>query len=99
MSTFIATPLPKGLAFSTPAAVRSLICAPRGRALAEARVDRSVDRKMKHPELRWNPGLEEWFCVKCGRTSSHIHQEDAKTELEFFECKLPTSRAHDKKEY
>jgi hypothetical protein len=75
-----------------------LICAPRGRALAEARVDRSVDRKMKHPELRWNPALEEWFCVKCGRTSDHINQEDAKTELEFFECKLPTTRAHDKKE-
>lgn len=70
----------------------------RVRALAEARVDYSVDRKMKHPKLRWNPSLQEWFCVKCGRTSDHIDQEDAKTELESFECELPTTLAHDKKE-
>jgi len=70
----------------------------RGRVLAEARVDRSVDRKMKHPELRWNPSLQEWFCVKCGRTSDHIDQEDAKTGLESFECEFPTTRARDKKE-
>ncbi len=46
---------------------------------------------MKHPELRWNAGLEEWFCVKCGRTSDHRNREDAETELEFFECEIPTT--------
>ena len=45
---------------------------------------------MKHPEIRWNPELEEWFCVRCGLTSDHITNEDAQTEMEFFECSLPT---------
>ena len=44
--------------------------------------------QMKH-ELRWNPELEEWFCVRCGRTSDHVVREDAQAEMEFFECQLP----------
>ena len=44
---------------------------------------------MKHPEIRWNPELEEWFCVKCGLTSDHIIREDAETELDVFECEMP----------
>jgi hypothetical protein len=45
---------------------------------------------MKHPKIRWNPELEEWFCVRCGLTSDHITKEDAQTEMEFFDCSLPT---------
>jgi hypothetical protein len=44
--------------------------------------------QMKH-ELRWNPELQEWFCVRCGRTSDHIVCEDAQAEMELFECELP----------
>jgi hypothetical protein len=45
-------------------------------------------------ELRWNPRLQEWFCVRCGLTSYHSNREDAETELESFECELP---AHHRK--
>jgi hypothetical protein len=51
---------------------------------------------MKHPELRWNPGLQEWFCVKCGRTSDYSNREDAETELKLFECELPTTGTRDR---
>ena len=44
---------------------------------------------MKHSEIHWNPDLEEWFCVRCERTSDHTTKEDAETELAFFECSLP----------
>jgi hypothetical protein len=47
-------------------------------------------RLMKHAEIRWNPELEEWFCVRCGRTSDHVVHEDAQAEMEFFECVPPT---------
>ncbi len=46
---------------------------------------------MKQHDLRWNLGLEVWFCVKRGRMSDHNSREDAETELEFFECELPTT--------
>ena len=74
----------------------SILIVLQDQALGEVRLDCSMDRKMKHPELRWNPSLQEWFCVKCGRTSDHIDQENAKTELELFECALPTTRTDDK---
>ncbi len=41
--------------------------------------------QMKHSELRWNPELQEWLCVRCGLTSDHSNREDAETELESFE--------------
>jgi hypothetical protein len=45
---------------------------------------------MKHPALRWNPELQEWFCVRCGLTSDCGKQEDAEAELDFlFECEIP----------
>jgi hypothetical protein len=44
---------------------------------------------MKHLEIRWNPELQEWFCVRCGRTSDHLVREDAQTEMELFECEPP----------
>jgi len=42
---------------------------------------------MKH-ELRWNPELEEWFCMRCGCTSDRIVCEEAQAEMESFECEL-----------
>jgi hypothetical protein len=61
------------------------------RVLAKLRkaVSRTKLTQMKHPELRWNPGLQEWFCVRCGLTSDHSNREGAETELESFECELP----------
>jgi hypothetical protein len=44
---------------------------------------------MKHADIQWNPELEEWFCLKCGRTSDHVMREDAVAEMEWFECELP----------
>ncbi len=48
-------------------------------------------RPMKHLEIRWNPELEERFCVKCGRTSDHVVRDDAQVELDLFECKIPST--------
>jgi hypothetical protein len=45
---------------------------------------------VKHNELRWNPHTQEWFCAACGRTSDHMTEEDARVELEYFDCKPPT---------
>jgi hypothetical protein len=45
---------------------------------------------MKHKEIRWNPHTQEWFCVVCGRTSDHVNEADARTELEMYECQLPS---------
>jgi hypothetical protein len=51
----------------------------------------NTDAKMKHPELRWNPELHEWFCVRCGLTSECTTREGAAAELNLaFECELPT---------
>jgi hypothetical protein len=46
---------------------------------------------MKHLGIRWNPDLQEWFCVRCGRTSDHVVREDAQVEMEAFECEIPTT--------
>ncbi len=43
---------------------------------------------MPHEEIRWNPALEEWFCVRCGRTSDHVAEERARKEIDEFECML-----------
>jgi hypothetical protein len=44
---------------------------------------------MKHQEIRWNPHTQEWFCIVCGRTSDHVNEADARTELEMYECEQP----------
>jgi hypothetical protein len=46
---------------------------------------------MKHRNIRWNPELQEWFCVRCGRTSDHAMLDDAQVEMEQFECDFPTT--------
>jgi hypothetical protein len=45
---------------------------------------------MKHLVIRWNPATQEWFCIKCGRTSDHISEEDARVELDQHDCQLPS---------
>ncbi len=43
---------------------------------------------MRHEEIRWNPALEEWFCIRCGRTSDHVSEEPARKEIDAFECMI-----------
>ena len=47
--------------------------------------------EMKHLNIRWNPDLQEWLCVRCGQTSDHAILQDAQVEMEQFECDLPTT--------
>jgi hypothetical protein len=44
---------------------------------------------MKHEVVLWNRNTQEWFCLKCGGTSDHAAEEDARTELDLFDCELP----------
>ncbi len=44
---------------------------------------------MKHQHINWNPATQEWFCIKCGRTSDHTREKDARFELEQYECHIP----------
>jgi hypothetical protein len=44
---------------------------------------------MKHPVIRWNPIIGEWFCTKCGRTSDHITVADAHAALDQYDCEIP----------
>jgi hypothetical protein len=46
---------------------------------------------MKHLHIRWNPDLQEWFCLRCGQTSDHAILHDAQVEMEQFECELPAT--------
>jgi hypothetical protein len=43
--------------------------------------------RSKHAQLNWNPEKSEWFCPRCGRTSDHQLVQDARIEVEQFECK------------
>jgi hypothetical protein len=45
---------------------------------------------MKHKRINWNPAIQEWFCVSCGRTSDHASEKDAYSELEQYECHIPS---------
>jgi len=40
-------------------------------------------------QIKWNNTKQEWFCVRCLRTSDHIGKEDAERELSQFECSQP----------
>jgi hypothetical protein len=44
---------------------------------------------VKHKKINWNPYSEEWFCIVCGRTSIRPKEEDARAEMEMYECQLP----------
>jgi len=39
---------------------------------------------MNH-EIKWNAANQEWFCVRCLRTSDLLNQEDAERELSQFD--------------
>ncbi len=45
---------------------------------------------MKHRNISWNPATQEWFCTKCGRTSDRLAEQDARAELELYECAVPS---------
>jgi hypothetical protein len=45
----------------------------------------------KHENIVWNPGTENWFCQKCGRTSDRLTVQEAQMELDQYECNLPAS--------
>ena len=46
---------------------------------------------MKHENIIWNPGTENWFSTKCGRTSDRLAIQEAETELDQYDCNLPVS--------
>jgi len=48
-----------------------------------------VQNQWKHEVVIWNPATQEWFCTKCGRTSDHTLESDARVELEQYECYVP----------
>jgi hypothetical protein len=48
-----------------------------------------------HPELKWHEVTEEWYCMRCGRTSNQAHLADAWVELQGFDCEPPTPRTGD----
>lgn len=50
---------------------------------------RNASRSMKHQHINWNPATQEWLCIKCGRTSDHTREKDARFELEQYECHIP----------
>jgi hypothetical protein len=45
---------------------------------------------MKHRVIRWNPGTQEYFCPKCGRTSAELSIHDARAKLEQYDCEIPS---------
>ena len=45
---------------------------------------------MKHPAIKWNPGTREYFCTTCGRTSREETIQDAREQLEQYECEIPS---------
>ena len=45
---------------------------------------------MKHLVIRWNPVTQEYFCLKCGRTSKEFAIQDAREKLEQYECEFPS---------
>jgi hypothetical protein len=44
---------------------------------------------MKHSKIVWNFNIKQWFCTICGRTSDHGAEQDARFELNQFDCQLP----------
>jgi DNA-binding NarL/FixJ family response regulator len=39
-------------------------------------------------KITWNPDLLKWVCAWCCRTSDHLREEDAETEVEVFPCAI-----------
>jgi hypothetical protein len=53
-------------------------------------------KNVKHADIRWNPATGEWFCARCGRTSNHLLEPDAKSELEQYDCELGSRSSHNR---
>ena len=53
------------------------------------------EKLARHPELKWREQTQEWYCVKCGRTSDHVMETDAWKEIEVFDCAPPTPPIYD----
>jgi hypothetical protein len=48
-----------------------------------------------HDLVVWNRPTQEWFCARCGRPSGCPVWEDARRELDLFECASPPSMSPD----
>jgi hypothetical protein len=48
---------------------------------------------MKHAKIVWNFNTKEWFCTTCGRTSDHLSEQDARVELDQYDCQVPSVQA------
>jgi hypothetical protein len=44
---------------------------------------------MGHQQINWNPGNRQWFCTTCGRTFDGASEQEARAELDHFDCQLP----------
>lgn len=45
---------------------------------------------MKHEQIRWNLGTNEWYCTRCGRSSGAASEDEARAKLEQYECVVPS---------
>lgn len=52
-------------------------------------------KPLQHREIKWNPVTEQWSCTICARSSDHTTIEDARVELEQFDCELPEPSAEE----
>jgi hypothetical protein len=44
---------------------------------------------MKHPKNVWNFNTKQKFCTTSGRTSDQVNMDDARADLDQFDCQLP----------
>jgi hypothetical protein len=47
------------------------------------------DERMKHAKIVWNFNIKQWFCTTCGRSSDHVGEQDARAELDQYDCQIP----------
>lgn len=40
----------------------------------------------EHHQIEWNAAKQDWFCVRCLRSSDHLSKEDAESELNRYNC-------------
>jgi hypothetical protein len=57
--------------------------------LGEKETPGNKPRNMSHLKIIWNPAIKQWFCSKCGQTSDHVSEQQARTELDRCECQIP----------
>ena len=42
-----------------------------------------------HPKIVWNFNTKQSFCTTSGRTSDQVNMDDARADLDQFDCQLP----------